>query len=648
MGLERIAAVMQGKLTNYETDLLRPIIDYAAGLFKTGYSRDERTDVVLRICADHARAAAFLIHDGVIPSNEGRGYVLRKIMRRAMRNARMSGVHEPFLYKMTGFVADWMKPAYPEMLESVERVARVVREEEQRYTSTFQVAERVFHDEAKSAQGGVLSGPSAFRLYDTFGLSLDEQEEMAREFGLAIDREGFEAEMDRQRERARASWKGAEKAQVAPVYQEFIAQGRTKFLGYDGTESEACVVRGLVVNGNLVDAVPADVRAELVLDQTPFYAEAGGQVGDCGSLYRSGEKVASVETTFAAVPGLSVHRITTLAPISTGDTLTARVESALRRATMRNHTATHLLHAALRQVLGTHVKQAGSVVEPTRLRFDFSHYTSVTTEELREIERLANEQILANSEVETNVMAIEQALATGAMALFGEKYGDTVRVVSVPGFSRELCGGTHVRRTGDIGLCKIVYEGSISAGVRRIEAITGEGALRRFQDTAGTLHRVAAAVRGSEDSIAEQIERLVNQQRAQEREIVQLKAKLAHSQVADLEQSARVLKGVKVLAARVHGLDRAQMRDLADSLRNKMKSGVVVLATAEDSKVAIISAVTKDLIAKVHAGKLAGAIAAAVGGKGGGRPDMAEAGGSDAAALPGALENVYSMVEGML
>ncbi|MDZ4800700.1 MAG: alanine--tRNA ligase, partial [Bryobacteraceae bacterium] len=481
MGLERIAAVMQGKLTNYDTDLLLPIIEFAGDLFKMQYGSNDRTNAVLRICSDHARAAAFLIHDGVIPSNEGRGYVLRKIMRRAMRNARMAGVQESFLYKMTGFVAEWMKPAYPEMLESIERVARVVREEEHRYANTFQVAERVFHDEAKSAAGGVLPGPAAFRLYDTFGLAIDEQEDMAREFGLAIDKEGFEAEMDRQRERARASWKGADKAHVAPVYSELQAQGRTKFLGYDSTEAEASVVRAIIINGDLQPAVAAGTKAELVLDQTPFYAEAGGQVGDTGSLYRGDEKVATVELTYAAVPGLSVHRITTLAELHVGDVYQARVESSQRRSTMRNHTATHLLHAALRQVLGKHVKQAGSVVDPSRLRFDFSHYAAVDPDELGEIERIVNEQIMTNSAVNTDVLPIEQALATGAMALFGEKYGDTVRVVSVPDFSRELCGGTHVRRTGDIGLCKVVYEGSISAGVRRIEAVTGEGALRRFQ-----------------------------------------------------------------------------------------------------------------------------------------------------------------------
>ncbi|MBC7924683.1 MAG: alanine--tRNA ligase [Bryobacteraceae bacterium] len=649
MGLERVAAVLQGKLTNFDTDLLLPIIEFASGLFRVEYGHDPRTDVVLRICADHARAAAFLINDSVTPSNEGRGYVLRKIMRRAMRNARMLGVQEPFLHKMTGFVADWMKPAYPEMVESADRVARVVREEEQRYANTFQVAERVFQDEARSAEGGILPGPAAFRLYDTFGLAIDEQEEMAREFGLAIDREGFGAEMDRQRERARASWKGAEKAHVAPVYQELLAQGRTKFLGYDSTHYGASVVRALVAEAQLQSSLPAGVRAELVLDQTPFYAEAGGQVGDSGSLYRGEEKVATVESTYPAVPGLSVHRITTLSPISVGDVLQARVESALRRATVRNHTATHLLHAALRQILGPHVKQAGSVVEPTRLRFDFSHYASVDSEELEEIERIANEQILANSPVTTDILPIEQALATGAMALFGEKYGDTVRVVSVPDFSRELCGGTHVSRTGDIGICKIVYEGSISAGVRRLEAVTGESALRRFQETVGTIGKVAAIMRGSEDNVAEQVERLVNQQRQLEREIEQLKTRVAHAQMSELEGFSRTLKGVRVLSAQVAGMDRQQLRELADSLRNKWKSGIVVLATtADDSKVSIISAVTKDLTSKVHAGKLAGVVAAAVGGKGGGRPDMAEAGGSDVEALPGALENVYATVEGLL
>lgn len=636
MGLERIAAVLQGKLSNYETDLLWPIIEYAARLFGVEYGESDRIATTLRICADHSRAAAFLIHDGVIPSNEGRGYVLRKIMRRAMRNARMVGIQDPFLHKMTSFVADYMKPAYPEMLESMDRVARLVREEERRYANTFQVAERVFHDEAKGAHGGVLGGASAFKLYDTFGLAIDEQEEMAREFGLQIDREGFDAEMDRQRERARASWKGGDKTSVAPVYQELHAALPTQFLGYEALESEATVVATLSGQTAVAD-LSGSVEGEVVLDRTPFYAESGGQVGDQGALYDAdGLKVAEVLGTYAPVKGLHVHRIRTVAPLQKGASVRAVVDPAKRLPTMRNHTATHLLHAALRNVLGKHVKQAGSVVEPARLRFDFTHYASLDPDQLKAIERLVNEQILANSEMRTNVMTIDEALKTGAMALFGEKYGDNVRVVSVGdgSFSRELCGGTHVRRTGDIGVCKVVHESSISAGVRRIEALTGDAVVRRLEE--------------DKTGMADQIEKLTAQTRALEKHIDQLKSKLAHSQVAELEGEARTIKGVKVLSARVDALDRQQLRELADSLRNKWKTGIVVLATVADSNVGLISAVTKDLTSKVHAGKLVGSVAAAVGGKGGGRPDMAEAGGSKPEALGSALEQVYSTVEGML
>ncbi len=611
-------------------------------------ARTTEVDTALRIAADHGRATAFLIHDGVLPANDGRGYVLRKIMRRAMRNARMSGVQDPFLYQLTGFVAEWMRPAYPELMETVQRVARVVKEEEHRYATTFQVAEKVFHDEAKSAIDGVLPGSVAFKLYDTYGLAIDEQEEMAREFGLSIDRPGFELEMNQQRERARASWKGAEKATIAPAYQQLLENGRTKFIGYDALESQSSRVLGLLIDKVLVDEVAAGADAEVVLDVTPFYAESGGQVGDQGELFSGEERVARVLSTFPALPGLTVHRIHAEGPIRTGDVLHGVVAQPLREATMRNHTATHLLHAALRTVLGTHVKQAGSVVDPSRLRFDFTHYTAVDRDEIREVERLVNEQILANSGVSTEVMELDKALTTGAMALFGEKYGENVRVVSVPGFSRELCGGTHVKRTGDIGLCKVVYEGSISAGVRRIEAITGENSLDRFQETTDSLQRVAGILRTSEPELVEQIERLLQQQKALEKQLDQLKGKLAQSQSGDLESQVREIKGAHVLSVQVDSMDRQQMRALVDSLRNKWKSAVVVLASAEDSNVSIVAAVTKDLTAKVHAGKLAGAIAAAVGGKGGGRPDMAEAGGKDAAALPAALENVYTSVEGML
>jgi alanyl-tRNA synthetase len=648
MGLERVAAILQGKLSNYETDLIAPIVRRAAELLSVSDGVDATTDAALRIAADHSRAATFLIHDGVVPSNEGRGYVLRKILRRAMRHARRSGAEQPFLYQLTGFVADLMKPAYPELLESIQRVARIVKDEEHRYATTFQVAERFFHEEAKAATAGVLPGSAAFKLYDTYGLALDEQQEMAREYGLSIDEEGFERAMEEQRTRARASWKGAEKAQVAGIYQQLQTRGRTEFLGYQVLEADGTVT-ALIQSGQPVDQLAAGAEAELLLDRTPFYAEAGGQVGDRGSLLsESGEKAAVVLDTYAPVPGLSVHKIRTTAAIRTGDRVRARVDPLHRLPTMRNHTATHLLHAALRRVLGTHVKQAGSVVEPARLRFDFSHFAAMDPDELAEVERLMNEQVLANKPVDTNLMDLDQALTTGAMALFGEKYGERVRVISVDGFSKELCGGTHVKRTGDIGLCKLTYEGSISAGVRRIEAITGEGALERFQETSGILNRVMQTLGASGPDLVEHVEKLVVHQKTLERQLDQLKTRLAQAQAVDLEPQARVCKGVKVFAGRVDGMDRPQLRTLADALRNRLKTAVVVLASAEDSNIALVSAVTKDLTGKVHAGKLVGQVAQAVGGKGGGRPDIAEAGGKDVSALAAALESVYASVEGML
>jgi alanyl-tRNA synthetase len=636
MGLERVASVLQGKLSNYETDLLRPIIDRVAEMFGVAYGENERTDVALRINADHSRATAFLIHDGVLPSNEGRGYVLRKIMRRAIRNARMIGRAEPYLYELAGFVAELMKPGYPELMESIQRVARVVKDEEHRYATTFQVAEKVFVEEAKSAAGGLIPGAVAFKLYDTYGLALDEQMEMARERSLTIDHDGFTAEMEKQRTRARASWKGADKTQIPAIYRDLPP---TEFIGRDTLESPVKVVRVLEHEG----------KTELVFDRTPFYAEAGGQVGDSGKLLQqSGEEVAIVEDTYKPAPGATTHRVHLLSPIHEGDTLIAKVNGDLRASTMRNHTATHLLHAALRKVLGTHVKQAGSVVDPDRLRFDFTHYAATDSDELAEIEKLMNEHILANTEVHTDVMDLDQALTTGAMALFGEKYGDKVRVVSVPDFSKELCGGTHVRRTGDIGICKITYEGSISQGVRRIEAITGAAALRRFQDTIQSLHRVTDVIHAPEAEVIDHLEKLIEEKKALEKRVEQMKEKLARAQVAELESSLKDIKGVKVLAAQVPGMDREQLRTLVDSFRAKWKSIVVVLASSQDSTVSIVSGVTKDLTSKVHAGKLAGSVAQAVGGKGGGRPDMAEAGGKDPAALPGALEAVYTSVEGML
>ena len=636
MGLERLAAVMQGKLSNYETDLIAPICIKAGELI--GFRGDDPVaEAGLRINADHARATAFLINDGIIPSNEGRGYVLRKIMRRAIRNARRMGKTNPYLSDLTAFVAQQMSEAYPDMLESIERVGRVVREEENRYATTFQVAEKIFTDEAKKASGGVLPGPAAFKLYDTYGLALDEQEDMAREFGLSIDHTGFESEMDKQRTRARASWRGADKTNVPEVYKSLPS---TEFVGRTTLESSAVIARVIYQDG----------RTEVVLDKSPFYAEAGGQVGDTGVLVTaSGERLAHVETTYKPAPGTHVHKLDHVsAELKEGDTILARVDTPARESTTRNHTGTHLLHAALRMVLGKHVKQAGSVVEPARLRFDFSHYAAMTPDELTEVERILNQHILLNDPVVTDEMDLDQALSTGAMALFGEKYGEKVRVVKIDTFSKELCGGIHVKRTGDIGLCKIVYEGSISAGVRRIEAVTGLDTLRRFQDAQGSLAKLAHLTRGSESDVVEQIEKLLHQQKSIEKQMEQMKEKLAHGQAAQLETGAKLVKDVHVLTARVDDMDRAQLRTLVDALRNKWKSAVVVLASTDAEGVSIVGGVTKDLTAKVHAGKLVGAVAQAVGGKGGGRPDLAEAGGKDVAALPAALASALASIESML
>ncbi len=637
MGLERMAAVLQGKLSNYETDLIRPVIDRAGELFRKSYGEDERADVAMRINADHARSTAFLINDGVLPSNEGRGYVLRKIMRRAMRNARMVGVSDPYLYQLTGFVAEHMRDAYPEMMESVTRVARVVKDEEHRYATTFQVAEKFFHDEAKS---GALTGAASFKLYDTYGLALEEQEDMARELGITIDTEGFAAEMEKQRARARASWKGAEKAQVAPAYIQAAAVP-TNFVGRETLETLTTVQGFIRAGGTILDAdAEPGQEVELLLDSTPFYAEAGGQVGDKGGIYSTdGLELAQVLDTFAPVRGLYVHRVKMLRSMRAADTVIARVDPESRHATMRNHTGTHLLHAALRTVLGSHVKQAGSVVEPSRLRFDFTHYTAVDQHELAEVERLMNQEILANVEVHTDVMDLDQALQTGAMALFGEKYGDKVRVVQIDTFSKELCGGTHVARTGDIGICKIVYEGSISAGVRRIEAITGEGALKRFQE----------ALQQQAKYTGVDLEKIQAREKALEHELQQLKTKVAQKEASGLTAKFVDIGGYKIIAYQVPGVDRAQLRTMVDDLRNRMDEGVVVLGTSTaESAVAIATGVTKGLTTKVHAGKLANQVSSAVGGKGGGRPDMGEGGGKDAAGLDKALEQASEAITKML
>ena len=670
MGLERMAAVIQEKGSNFETDLLYPLIEEAALQTKTTYGVNPAKDVSLKILADHSRAAAFLVHDGVHPANEGRGYVLRKILRRAARHGRLLGLDQPFLYSLTGRVAELASDAYPELAETTDRVAAVVKSEEQRFAHTMSVAlqefEKVVKEAAKSSQGSpILQGEKLFRLYDTFGMPLDWIKEIAAERNIRVDEGGFHDEMQRQRERARASWRGVEKATLSSTYAEVLQRGRSAFEGYHQTISENCVVTALLQKAGkpetvtMVEEVPAGSRAELVLDRTPFYAESGGQVGDTGVLLaeeiheaaseqETGKEVAVVEDTYSPVSGVIAHRITSRAPLRVGDRLRAVVRAEDRCATMRNHTATHLLHAALQEVLGTHVKQAGSVVEPSRLRFDFAHFTSVEESELVEIERLVNAEILKNSAVETDAMGLEQAVETGAMALFGEKYQDRVRVVSVPGFSKELCGGTHVGRTGDIGLFKITAEGSISAGVRRLEAVTGEKALEQFQAVTSMVHRAASVLKSSASDLVETVEKLTASERNLKKQVESLKLKAAQSQLSGMEDRIRSVKEVKVLSLRLEALDRSQMRSMADFLRQKLQSGVVVLATASDGKVALTAALTQDLTARLHAGKIARAVAQKLGVTGGGRPDIAEAGGKSVTDLNSVLDEVYDIVAAML
>ncbi len=647
MGLERTAAVLQGKLSNFDTDMFQPIIARAGDLLGLEYGADPATDTTLRIIADHSRAAAFLVHDDVTPSNEGRGYVLRKIIRRALRNARLAGGEGAFLHKMTEFVAGQMAHAYPELRESARRVSRIVRDEEFRYRRNFAVAEREFEGAVAGVRGATIPGASAFRLYDTFGLSLDEQRELARERGLTIDLAGFEAEMAGQRARARASWKGraAAPAKLPPRLTDLAARCPTQFLGYTETRAEGLDVLALLRDGEPVETVSAGQEADVVLNSTPFYAEAGGQVADHGLLARGSENVATVLDVRAPVRGTSLHRVRVLRRIGVGDTLTGLVDEARRDASRRNHTATHLMHAALRRVLGTHVKQAGSVVDPNRLRFDVTHYAPIEPAEIEDVESLVNEHVLLDREVETQLMDLDAAVRSGAMALFGEKYFDRVRVVSIGDFSRELCGGTHVARTGEIGVFKVLAETSSAAGVRRIEAVSGTGALGHYRSVADSVQRVAALLKARDGELVGSLERLLADRRSKEREIAALKAQLARAALDDLVAGAREVRGIRVVAARVEGLDRGQMRSLADAVRQRIVSGVVVLATVREGRVSLVAAATRDIAGRrVHAGRLISKVARKLGGGGGGRPDMAEAGGRNPDRIPAALESVFRIV----
>ncbi len=745
MGLERVAAVLQGVLSNFETDLFTPLIARAEEL--TGHkveaesAVDDRSRASLRIIADHARAAAFLISDGVHPANDGRGYVLRKILRRGIRHGRLLGQEKPFMYEMVFAVRDEMQVAYPELKETAERVSRVVLAEEEQFARVMEAGSKRLDDVIHGVQStsptflfyfayklpdhpdlseGIYealqelvatpkfrsasddmksdllstviddlggndadirmedlvsqivddlqnptfpSGRELFHLYETYGLPFDFMVDAARDAGIKFDVDGFERAKEEEQQRARASWKGGSQKSAAPVYRELA---KTEFEGYSALRVDGARVLALVRDGVGVPELKGGEQGEVVLDATSFYADSGGQVGDVGWLYSGDHNsvVAEVSGATKPVQGVFAHHVRANQTIAIGDIVDTVVDPATRAATTRNHTGTHLLHAALREVLGKHVKQAGSSVDAARLRFDFSHFAGVAEEELAEVEDIVNQQVLANDKVETLVdVPIDVAVnELGAMALFGEKYGDRVRVVTIGGphgFSTELCGGTHTGATGEIGLIKIVGEGSVSSGVRRVEAVSGTGALHEFRRDFDVA-RVVGQIIGSSseavtpaDALRQRIAAQEEEMKKLRRELDQARMKAAASSLSDAGSSAIEVKGVKVLAQRVDGLGssseaKAQMRSLVDSLRGKLGSGVVVLGSAAEGKVLLIVGVTKDLTAHVQAGKVVGLLAARVGGKGGGRPDLAEAGGSDVGALDGALAGAADVVGDLL
>jgi alanyl-tRNA synthetase len=655
-GLERVSAVLQGVLSNYETDLFVPLIARAAEL--TGFTAmsaaeaagsEEKGAASLRIIADHARAATFLISDGVHPANDGRGYVLRKILRRGIRHGRLLGQEKPFMHEMVFAVRDEMQVAYPELKESAERVSKVVLAEEQQFARTLELGLKQMNEET------LRSGALAFRLYETFGMPLDFMVDAARDAGIAFDQAGFDAAKEEEQQRARVSWKGGSQKSAAPVYRELP---KTEFEGYSALRVDGARVLALVKDGIGVPELKGGETGEVVLDATSFYADSGGQVGDVGWLYSGDHNAVVAEVSGATKPvqGVFAHKVRANQTIAVGDTVDTVVDATTRVATTRNHTGTHLLHAALREVLGKHVKQAGSLNDATRLRFDFSHFAGVAEEELQEVEDIVNRQVLGNTNVETMVdVPIDVAVnELGAMALFGEKYGERVRVVKIGDFSTELCGGIHTGATGEIGLIKIVGEGSVSSGVRRVEAVSGTGALHEFRRDFDVAKVVGSFVGSSSDAVAPadalraRIAAQEEEMKKLRRELDQVRMKSASASVSDAASSAVEVKGVKVLAQRVDGIEKAQMRELVDQLRGKLGSGVVVLGAAVEGKVSLIVGVTKDLTAKVQAGKIVGQLAAKVGGKGGGRPDLAEAGGSDVGSLDAALKSAAEVVGGLL
>jgi len=647
MGLERISTVMQGVTSNYDTDLLQGIIRHVEKLSGKRYRQDEKDDVSMRVIADHSRATTFLICDGVLPSNEGRGYVLRRIMRRAARHAKMLGFSEPLLCHMVDAVTDIMGDAYPDLLQRGEYIRKVVRAEEERFAETLDNGLRILNDEVASLKKegkAVIPGDVLFRLYDTYGFPADLTADIVRNDGFTIDEAGFEACMERQREQAREHWKGSGEERVSAVYRELANRGlRTTFTGYDERTAYS-VISALLRNGNPVEEAHEGDEVDLITEVTPFYGESGGQAGDRGEISTGGAHL-EVFDTKKPIPDLIVHRVRVKqGTVRVGEAADLKVASDDRNATARNHTATHLLQAALRQVLGDHVKQAGSLVDHERLRFDFTHFSAMTPQELQRVEDLVNLYIMDNARVTAREMEIEKAMESGATALFDEKYGDTVRVVRVGEVSAELCGGTHVHASGDIGSFKIVSEAGIAAGVRRIEALTGMEALRHTRRLEEDQKRIASLVKAEGGDTVEKVIRLVNRQKELQRELDTLQARLNASKSADLLAGVREVGGVKALAVKVEIDDPKGLRELADTLKDRVGSGVIAIGAEKEGKATLLVAVTRDLTSRFKAGDLIKGLAPVIGGSGGGKPELAQAGGSRPEKLDEALEKLYELL----
>ncbi len=648
MGLERLAAVVQGKQNNYDTDLFQPIIQFVAGLCGKPYGSNPDSDVSLRVIADHSRAVTFLIGDGCLPSNEGRGYVLRRILRRAARHGKLLGLDKPFLNEVVPVIVNFMKDPYDDLVAKESYIRKVILNEEQRFIDTLDSGLKILGEEVaalRKSGGTVIPGAVVFKLYDTFGFPVDLTADIVRKDGLTLDTAGFEQAMEAQREKARESWKGSGEQAVADVYKRLGVDGiTTNFIGWEATTEADSYVTAILKKDDKVEALEEGEKGEIFVAQTPFYGEKGGQVGDTGVIEGPGflfevwDTQTPVEDVITHIGKVKKGRI------RVGDEVTLKVDLETRRATEAHHSGTHILNAALRAVLGDHVKQSGSLVNPERLRFDFTHFSRIDDDEMKRIETIANDHIRGNYAVVTKVLPKEEAMKTGAAAVFDEKYGDQVRVIRMGDVSAELCGGTHVLRTGDIGLLKVVGESSVAAGVRRIEAVAGREAVKYVKSLEEELKKTAELLKAGHAEVSDRVEKLLKHQRDLEKEIEALKGKLAAKDSADLMDKAREIKGVRVLAAQVDAPDVKTLRDFGDKVRDKLGSGIVLLGSRVGDKAMLLCMVTKDLAGKYHAGNIIKELAPVVGGSGGGRPDMAQAGGPQPENIARALEKVEGLL----